>query len=304
VTPDAAGLRSRLLVAVAAVLFSTGGAVIKATTLDGWQVACLRSGVAFVAVVMMLPAARRRPEPASFLVGLSYAATLVLFVLATKMTTAANAIFLQATAPVYVLLLSPWILREPARRRDLLFLALLGGGLALVFVAHEAPQATAPQPFAGNLLGASSGLTWAATLVGLRFMGRREAEGGAGAITAVVTGNLFACLVCLPRAWPVTGAGTGDVAAIAYLGIVQIGVAYVCLTLGLRHVGALPATLILFIEPVLNPIWTYLTHGERIAPLALLGGAIILAATFLKNALDLRPGEVGGARRFSTPGRD
>lgn len=300
-TPDAAG---RLLVAVAAVLFSTGGAVIKATTLDGWQVACLRSGVAFVAVLMMLPAARRRPEPASFLVGLSYAATLVLFVMATKMTTAANAIFLQATAPVYVVLLSPWLLREPARRRDLLFLALLGGGLALFFAAHEAPQATAPRPFAGNLLGALSGMTWALTLVGLRFMGRREAEGGSGAVTAVVAGNLIACLVCLPRAWPVAGAPAGDVAAIVYLGVIQIGVAYVCLTRGLRQVAALPATLILFIEPVLNPIWTFLAHRERIAPLALLGGAIILAATFVKNALDLRPVEVRGAHRFSPPGRD
>lgn len=303
-TPDAAGLRARLLVAVAAILFSTGGAVIKATALDGWQVASLRSGTAFVAVLLMLPAARRRPEPASFLVGLSYAATLVLFVLATKMTTAANAIFLQATAPVYVLLLSPWLLREPARRRDLLFLALLVSGLALVFMGHEAPQATAPEPFAGNLLGALSGLTWALTLVGLRFLGRREAEGGAGAVTAVVIGNLIACLACLPRALPVAGAGTRDALAIAYLGIVQIGVAYVCLTRGLRHVAALPATLILFIEPVLNPIWTFVAHGERIAPLALCGGAIILAATFLKNALDLRRTEAYAARRFSPPGRD
>ncbi len=303
-TPDAAGLRARLLVAVAAVLFSTGGAVIKATTLDGWQVASLRSGTAFVAVLLMLPAARRRPEPASFLVGLSYAATLVLFVLATKTTTAANAIFLQATAPVYVLLLSPWLLREPARRRDLLFLVLLGGGLALFFVGHEAPQATAPEPVTGNLLGALSGLTWALTLVGLRFMGRREAEGGSGAVTAVVIGNLIACLACLPRALPLAAAGSRDVLAIAYLGIVQIGVAYVCLTRGLRHVAALPATLILFIEPVLNPIWTWLAHGERIAPLALGGGAIILTATFLKNALDLRRTEAHAARRFSPPGRD
>jgi DME family drug/metabolite transporter len=221
VTPDA-GWRPRLLVAVAAVLFSTGGAVIKATTLAGWQVACLRSGIAVVAVLLMLPAARRRPEAASFLVGLSYAATLVLFVLATKMTTAANAIFLQSTAPVYVLLLSPRILGEPARRRDLLFLLLLGSGLALFFVGHEAPQATAPRPVAGNVLGALSGLTWALTLVGLRFMGRREARGGPGAATAVVVGNLIACLACLPRALPFTGAGPRDVAAITYLGVVQM----------------------------------------------------------------------------------
>src|SRR5262249_53654796 len=175
----------------------------------------------------MLPAARRRPERASLAVGFTYAATLVLFVLATKMTTGANAIFLQATAPVYVLFLSPWILREPVRRRDLVFLLLLAAGMALFFVGHEEPQATAPDPAMGNVLGALSGLTWAMPLVGPRSRGRREAAGGAGAPTAVVLGNLIACLACLPRALPIHAAGPRDLLAILYLGVFQIGVAYV-----------------------------------------------------------------------------
>lgn len=281
-------IAARLQVVAAAALFSTGGAVIKATTLTGWQVASFRSGTAVLAVLLLMPGARRRPAPLSLLVGACYAATLILFVLATKLTTAASAIFLQATAPIYVVLLGPWLLREPVRRRDLAFLALLGLGLVLFLVGGDRPQATAPSPAAGNLLGAASGLTFALTVCGLRYVGRREGGQEAGGASAVAAGNLIACLAALPMALPVEHAGTSDALAIAYLGVVQIGVAYACLTAALRHVAALPATLLLFVEPVLNPVWVYLVHGERIGARALLGGALILGAAFAKNVLDLR----------------
>lgn len=279
---------ARLQVVAAAALFSTGGAFIKATTFEGPQVACFRSAVAVLAVLAMLPDARRRPSGFAGVVGLSYAATLILFVLATKSTTAANAIFLQATAPIYLVLLGPWLLGEPVRRRDLLLLPVFGAGLALCFVGAERPQATAPAPLAGNILGFLSGVTWALTLVGLRFLSRREAAGGSGAASAVVLGNLFACVVVLPWAVPVAAATPRDLLIVGYLGVVQIGVAYACLSAGLRHVDAMTATLLLFVEPVLNPVWAYLVHGETTGRLALVGGALILATTFLKNYLDLR----------------
>ena len=286
--PERHALRARLLVLAAAVLFSTGGAAIKATALGGWQVASFRSGVAALAVLALLPASRRRPTARIALVSIAYAATLILFVLATKTTTAANAIFLQSTAPIYVVLLGPWLLREPVRRRDVLFLLLLGGGLSLFFVAREAPQATAPAPFLGNLLALLSGLAWAFTLVGLRAIGRDESRGGPGGASAVLYGNVVACLAALPWALPVERAAPADLAVILYLGVVQIGVAYACLTAALRDVGAMEATLLLFVEPALNPIGAWLAHGERVAPPALLGGVVILAATFVKTVIDLR----------------
>jgi len=289
VAPDRTAIKARLQIVAAAALFSTGGAFIKATALDGYQVASFRSGVAVLAVLAMLPGARRRPSAVATVVGVAYAATLVLFVLATKMTTAANAIFLQATAPIYLVLLGPWLLREPVRRRDLFLLPVLGAGLALFFVGTEPAQATAPTPGTGNILGILSGVAWALTLVGLRFMGRREAAGGPGAATAVVIGNFIAFAAVLPWALPVTTATPRDVLVIAYLGIVQIGIAYACLTAALRHVDAMAATLLLFVEPVLNPVWAYLVHGETAGALALAGGALILAGTFIKNFLDLRP---------------
>jgi drug/metabolite transporter (DMT)-like permease len=271
----------------AAVLFSTGGAAIKATALQGWQVASFRSGVAALALLLLLPAARRRPRAGELLVAVSYAATLVLFVLSTKWTTAASAIFLQSTAPLYVVLLSPRLLGEPVRARDLAFLAVLAAGLSLFFLAGQEPQATAPRPIAGDVLGAFTGLTWAVTVIGLRALGR---GGDGGGEAAVVTGNALACAATLPMALslPFAGAGARDALLILYLGGVQIGVAYACLTTGLKRVTALTATLLLVLEPVLNPVWAYLAHGERVAPRAAAAGALILGATVAKNVVDLR----------------
>jgi drug/metabolite transporter (DMT)-like permease len=275
-------LRSRLAILAAAILFSTGGAAIKATQLTGWQVASFRSGVAAVAVFLMLPAARRGFSAIAAGVGVVYAATLILFVLANKLTTAASTIFLQATAPIYLVLLGPWILREPIRRRELMFMAALGVGLALFFVGSEAGSATAPDPLKGNILAAMSGLSWAFAVTGLRFMGKKSGV-AAGSAAAVVLGNLIAFLFCLPQALPVVSVRPIDVAIVVALGVLQIGLAYVLLNYGLRHVGALEASLLLLAEPVLNPLWAWLVHGERPSAWTLAGGAVIVVATLWKT---------------------
>jgi len=174
------------------------------------------------------------------------------------------------------------LLKEHIRRRELMFMVALGVGLALFFVGHEAGSLTAPDPFKGNILAALSGLCWALAVTGLRFMGRQGGRGG-GAAAAVVLGNLFAFLLCLPFALPVTTARPADFGIIAFLGVFQIGLAYVLLNYGLRHVGALEASLLLLAEPVLNPVWAWLVHGERPSAWALAGGAVIVAATLAKT---------------------
>src|SRR4029079_120012 len=125
---------ARLRIVAAALLFSTGGAAIKFSSFSSWQLASFRSGIAAVAVLIVLPAARRRWDARIAAVGAIYATTMILFVSANKLTTAANTIFLQITAPLYLLLLGPWLLHESLRRRDLAFMALVGVGLALFFV--------------------------------------------------------------------------------------------------------------------------------------------------------------------------
>ncbi len=280
-SPPAAGPSrgtGRLMIVAAAVLFSTGGAAIKATSFGSWQVAGLRAGVACVFLLVVLPEARRRWTVRTWLVGTAYAATLVLFVLANKATTAGAATFLQATAPLYVFMLAPLLLRERVRARQLALMAVIAAGLALVVAGSGAPQETAPRPALGNALGAACGLAWALTLVGLRWM----APGGAGtrdaAAGALVAGNLLAFLACAPFVLPLGDPGPADWGVIGFLGVFQIGVAYLFLSRGLRAVPAFEASLLVLTEPVLNPVWTFLVHGERIGPAAIAGGALIMAA--------------------------
>jgi len=278
--------RARWAILGAAVLFSTGGAAIKATHLTGWQVASFRSAIAALAVLAMLPSARTGWGTLPAIVGVVYAATMILFVLANKLTTAANTIFLQATAPIYLVLIGPLILKEPLRSRDLAFMGALGVGLALFFVGTERSYATAPDPIRGNVLAALSGLCWALAVTGLRFM--RRSAGSAGSGAAVVLGNVFAFVFCLPFALPLGAVRGTDVAVVTFLGVVQIGLAYVLLTSGLHHVGALEASLLLLGEPVLNPIWAWLIHGERPSSWSLVGGCVIVAATVVKSVYETR----------------
>ncbi len=293
--------RARLQLVLAAALFSTGGAAVKATELGSWEVASFRSAIAALALVVLLPAARRGYSWASFGVGIAFAGTMILFVLANKLTTAANAIFLQSTAPLHVLLLAPLLLKEASRRRDLAFILAIAGGLALFFVGKEAPTASAPDPSTGNLLGAGAGLCWGISILGLRALARRKLDAG---LAPVVLGNVIAAVVALPMALPtpidslvVSGQ---DLALLVYLGAVQIGLAYVFVTKGLKRVPALEASVLLMIEPMFSPVWAWVVHREVPGGWAMLGGALVLGATLAKSVVDAprRP-----RTRGSPPGR-
>jgi drug/metabolite transporter, DME family len=274
-------LHARLMVLGAALLFSTGGAAIKGTALTAWQVAGTRSLIAALALTIVLPEARRHWRARNWLVGLVYALTLVTFVTANKLTTAANAIFLQATAPLYILLVAPWALGERVRSGDVVFMAAMATGLGLFFVGEQPVAHTAPNPVAGNIIGTLSGIVWAFTVMGLRWVGSRDPQ---ATLNTVVAGNLWAAVICLPWAWPMTGVTTMDWAVLLWLGVFQIGLAYVLLSKGVAQVTALEASLLLLAEPVLNPIWAWLVHGESVTAWALAGGAIILAATAVRTA--------------------
>jgi drug/metabolite transporter, DME family len=272
---------ARLQLLGAAFLFSTGGAAIKAAALTGWQIASFRSGVAAVALWFMTPAARRGWTWQGALVGVAYAGCLTLFVLANRLTTAANTIFLQSTAPLYLLFLGPWLLHEPVRREDVGFMLAVGAGLVLFFVGVDRPLVTAPDPGRGNLLALASGFCWALAVAGLRWLSAGKGRGSPAA--AVVSGNLTAFLVSLPMALPLGSHGPGDWAIIGYLGIFQIALAYVFVTKAIHRIPALEASVILLLEPALNPLWAWVVQHEAPGAWALLGGAIILGATTIKS---------------------
>ena len=262
-------------VIAAAFLFSTGGAAIKSAAFTGMQVASIRSGIAAVALLVVIGNRARwswRVGP----IALVYAATLVLFVTATKLTTAASAIFLQSTAPLFILVLAPLLLHERFDRRDLPFVGAAAVGLALCFAGRPGATMTAPDPFTGNLLGAACSVTWAFTLLGLRW-GEQHARGTA--LAAVIAGNLLAFGSGIASIVPVPQATAVEWATLIYLGVFQIGLAYILLTSAVAHLPALQTSLLLLLEPVLNPIWTWLVRGEDPGPWTIAGGAIIVAAS-------------------------
>ena len=274
----------RFAALAAGFLFSTGGAAIKGTELAALQVAGFRSGVAALALLILLPEARRGYRRDLLPAALAYAGTLVCFVLANKLTTAAATIFLQSTAPLWVLLLSPWLLGEPIRPRDLSFVGVAGAGLLLVFLGSQTSVATAPNPTAGNLFALVSGLLYGLLLILFRRLARDATDDRS--VAGAVLGNALAFAVCAPFAFPVERISTGDLASILYLGVIQIGLAYWLFTRALSQLPALEVALLVLLEPVLNPLWTWLLVGERPTDLALLGGAVMVVALAGKALLD------------------
>lgn len=276
--------RSRWMLLATAFLFSTGGAAIKACGLTTWQVASFRSAVSAVALLILLPDARRGWTWRTLPVAAAYAATLVLFVLATRNTTAANAIFLQASGPMYLILAGPLFLKEPIRRSEILLLLCLGAGMWLFFLDPVKISSMAPNPEFGNFCGALSGATWAGTVLGLRWISRTNPD----SLAPAALGNILAFLIALPLAFPVERFEFKDGAVLLYLGVFQVGLSYALMTRAIRHVAALESSLILLAEPALNPMWAWLLQNEVPSGTALAGGALILGGTVAQAALRSR----------------
>lgn len=274
----------RLLLLIAAFLFSTGGAAIKATSWNSWQVAGLRSFIAALFLASFLPQSRAIWDRRVLAAGFTYALTLITFVSSTKLTTAANAVFLQATAPIYLALLSPWLLKERTSRAEWFTLAAIVPGMVMLFAAEAQPQVSAPNPLAGNLLAVASGIFWALTIVSLRWLHQHKTDG----LCAALSGNVQVAFLCTFPALMLPHRSTLNLAnllPIAYLGCFQVGFAYMLLTRAVRHLSAMETSLLVMLEPALNPVWTFLVHNERPAPLAIAGGALILGATITKSLL-------------------
>src|SRR5437762_7122207 len=272
--PPERGMRGAVLaVAGAAVLWSSGGLFIKLAPMPALAVACGRSLIAGVFYLLVL---RPNLRAARWTTAAAYAARIVTFVSATKLTTAANAIFLQYTGPAYVLLLSPFLLDEPFRPVDAVCVALSLAGMSLFFVGKVEPG----QAF-GNVVAIASGVFFALTIVLLR----RDAKGGSGdALPSTTLGNLLAAAVTAPWAWQaVPSMSTPGAAVLVYLGVVQLGLAYLLFTRGVRRVPAAEASLISMLEPVLNPVWVLIGFGEQPGRWAIAGGAVVIAAVVVRT---------------------
>jgi drug/metabolite transporter (DMT)-like permease len=260
-----------LLLVASAVLWSLGGVLIKSIEWPSLAKAGGRSAIACVLLVCWL----RRPKftwsASQIGAALAYAGTVSLFVVANDRTTAANAIFLQYTAPIYVALFGSWLLGEPARRIDWICIVIALAGIALFFCDQFSPRG-----LTGILAALASGVSFGVMVMLLRK------ERDASPASALLLGNILTAAIGLPFAigHPLTAPEAG---ALALLGVVQLGIPYILYSLAIRHVTALEAILVPMLEPILNPLWVDLAKGERPGPWSLVGGALVLAAVLLRG---------------------
>lgn len=267
----------------AAIIWSTGGLFIKWTTLSGLELSFGRSLLAAITVAIFTRREGFGINRITLLASVLYAALLLLFVLATKETTAANAIFLQYTAPLYVLVLEPIFYKEKFRQRDLITVIFCVVGMSLFFVGKLRPQ-----DVTGNLLALASGVCFAFYFLLLRHSSARDVNRA----SSVIYGNLLVVLIAASAGLKVLpNINLHDALSVVYLGVVQIGVAYTLFTLGMaRGIRSLDAGIVGYIEPVLNPVWVFLVIGERPSKWALIGGAIIVGAVVVHTTLKAKEG--------------
>lgn len=256
---------------IAALLWSTGGIFIKLISLNSLQLSALRSLFAAITFFVIFRNKLFKFNIATVVNALFYAGILILFVIATKTTTAANAIFLQYTAPIYVLILEPLLLKTYFERYNILTIVICFVGMLLFFMGELTPG-----HMNGNIIALLSGISFAAFLIGMR-KNKPEYQ-----YPTIFLGNIFITLISGFALFEAVFI-LNDLLMVSFLGIFQIGIAYAIFSWGLKKVYAIEASLISMIEPVLNPVWVFIGYGEQPSNWAILGGVIILFGIGLRT---------------------
>lgn len=274
--------RAALLLAATALIWSSGGLAIKLVELDALAITGVRSALSALTLALLFRGrVSLRPGRAGLAAAGLYAAMLVSNVAATKLTTAANAILLAYTAPVYVALLAPRLLGERTRPADWLFVGATLLGMGLFFLDRLSAQG-----LWGNLLAVGTGLSYAGFTLAMRAQAARpravEAGDQASLVGSVLLGHLLTAAVCLPflaRGLPDASGWLG----LVYLGVVQQGLSLALYVWCIKRLSALQAILIMTLEPILNPLWVALGLGELPGPFACAGGLLVLCAVTLRG---------------------
>lgn len=255
---------------ITVVLWSTSGLFVKVSSLNPIALAGGRSAITAIVILIYL----RRPhfKWSKELIGgaLCMAATFLLFITATRLTSAANAILLQYSAPIWVALFGAWYLGERPQTYDWWTMGVIGLGMILFF-----GDKLSTAGMIGNIMAIVSGMTMA----WMTLLLRKQADDQAG--ETILLGNTLTALIGLPflLSGPVQPIDWG---ILLYMGILQLGVPFIFYSIALRTLEALEATLISTLEPILNPIWVFLVVGERPGPMALIGGLVVIAAVTVR----------------------
>lgn len=254
----------------AAILWSTGGLLIKWVTWHPIAIAGIRSGISSLVMLafffLRYKKPLKKPDKYVILAGLNYAILVMLFVAANKLTTSANAILLQFTAPAWVLIFGALFFKERFSKKDVFVVGVVFIGMLLFFIGDLDSGG-----MVGNILAVLSGVSMALMIISLKKVTRHKP------MEIIIWGNILTFLLAIPFYGSVDFTGA-NVTGILLLGVFQLGLSYIFFTTAISHVTALEGILIPVIEPLLNPVWVLLGTGEQPTPYAIIGGIIVLAA--------------------------
>lgn len=268
-------LKAILFLLITATLWSFGGLLIKSVNWNPVAIAGMRSAIASIILLLVLKKPKITWSAAQVGGAIAYATTTILFVTATKMTSAANAILLQYTAPIYVALLGAWLLKERTKLYDWIAIFIVVGGMALFFLDNLSMKG-----ILGNVIAAISGLSFALLTI---FMRMQKDD---SPLESIFLGNVLNALIGLPFMFQ-SAPGASGWWYLILLGVVQLGIPYILYSKAIKHVTALEAILIPVIEPILNPVWVFLLLGEAPGPWAITGGIVVLAAITIRCVLSV-----------------
>jgi len=269
-----------IYISFAALMWSSGGLFIKVLNLDAYQISFYRSLIAVLTILIITLLQKKSLkfefDIISILCSVSYAFILILFVIATKLTTAANAIFLQFTAPIYLLVLEPMFLKTKFEKRNLIALIFCFIGMTLFFFGKLDLS-----NIKGNLFAIGSGICFA--LFSLFLKWKKQIHKNDNTIIYIVAGNFLVCLFCLPIIFDKLLIESNQLIILIFMGVFQIGISYIIFNEGIKYISATESMIIAMLEAVLNPVWVFIGVGEVPSPYSITGSIIILSAIIWRN---------------------
>ncbi|HMQ70296.1 MAG TPA: DMT family transporter [Ignavibacteria bacterium] len=276
-----------IFISAAALLWSSGGLFIRILTLDAFQISFYRSLIAAITIIVISAAGKQKLkfqfDLISVLCSLSYSLILILFVVAAKLTTIANAIFLQFTAPIYLLFLEPAFLKTKFEKKNLIALIFCLFGMILFFFGKLELSG-----YLGNLIAIGSGICFALFTLFLKW--KRQLHKRDETLVYIVAGNFLVCIFCLPVIWGNFSFDLTQGLVLLFMGVFQIGISYIIFNEGVKYISATESMIIAMLEAILSPVWVFIGVGETPSVYAITGSLIILLTIVWRN-LVLKPGE-------------
>lgn len=275
-----------LAVFLTALLWSSGGLFIKLITLSPMQISFFRCLIAAFVFAIIFRQKILKLNPLALLNSFSYATVLIFFVIATKTTTAANAIFLQSTAPIYVLIFEPILTKARWEKINVITIAVCFIGMTLFFMGDLTPG-----DIKGNLAALLAGVAFAAFFLGMKKNDKQYGE------ASIFYGNVIVAILCIPFLFEMNSPTFSDLWKLTFLGVFQIAFAYALFSYGIKRILAVEASIISMLEPVINPIWVFIGYGEVPSVYAIIGGLIIISAITVRTLI---AGAPALKRKFTT----